>query len=809
MSERAKERFVEILYELTLAVGTTLDLDHEVNAFMDWLAQSIRPRFASLFLVDDAHQFLHLVAVHPHMPLQGERLPMGVDPWTWLRKQGIQAEEQDGVQQYAVPISAEGQVLGIVCLVSSASPETIEDERTVVEAGAGYFAPVLRNIWRYRTLEQQVAERTKALAQSEAMFRALVEQAVVGVYLIQDDQFVYVNQAAADIVGRTPEELIHRNPLDFVHPDDRALVAQMLRRRQRGEIDAAHYTFRVLHRDGHAVHVEVYGKGIEYQGKRAILGVLLDISKRVQAEEAYRALVEHSLQGLIIIQDDRIVFANPAFLRATGLTGAEVVDRPLEEVLTIVHPEDRDAVCALSQQVLSGDISPATSTIKFRYRRADGQMRWGRALGGRILYRGKPAVQVALLDITRQEEARQQLERYTRFLELGNTIVHNITHATEIHTLLSTTLELLMEHLEVNMGAVWVLGHPEQPSTVYRVLRGDIAEDDPRVHEIVQQFRHIPNVLDRPMVIADVLDPQQTLPPVLQEGLSALGIRAALAVPLFARAQRVGGLALAVREARAWTREEVILVEEIGTEMGMAVERLRLIADLEEALRAKDEMIQNVSHELRTPLTMILGYTELLQEGILGDLNDDQREALSIVHRNAGRLRFMIDRLLLLQMLDERTLERSWFSPTAWLEEVYKRWLPEYQQHNVNLVLHVHDPLPNIYGDRHLLDEVMDNLLHNAQKFSPQGGTVRVRAWVEKEELYIAVSDEGVGIPPDKLDRIFDRFYQVSQGLSRRFDGMGIGLALCREIVELHGGRIWAESEGEGKGSTFYVALPL
>ncbi len=114
-----------------------------------------------------------------------------------------------------------------------------------------------------------------------------------------------------------------------------------------------------------------------------------------------------------------------------------------------------------------------------------------------------------------------------------------------------------------------------------------------------------------------------------------------------------------------------------------------------------------------------------------------------------------------------------------------------------------------LMADPDLLGQVVVNLLDNALKFSPGGGVVTVRAWPEGDEVIIAVSDQGIGIPPDKLGRIFERFYQVDGSTSRRFGGMGIGLALCKAIVEAHGGRIWAESAGEGQGSTFYVALPV
>jgi len=127
------------------------------------------------------------------------------------------------------------------------------------------------------------------------------------------------------------------------------------------------------------------------------------------------------------------------------------------------------------------------------------------------------------------------------------------------------------------------------------------------------------------------------------------------------------------------------------------------------------------------------------------------------------------------------------------------------------LAADVESGLPAISVDVDFMGQVMENLLDNAFKFSPEGGAVTVRAWqcTQASEVCIAVSDQGVGIPRDKLDRLFTRFFQINGSTTRRFSGVGIGLALCKKIIEAHGGRIWVESEGEGRGSAFCVTLPI
>jgi signal transduction histidine kinase len=225
------------------------------------------------------------------------------------------------------------------------------------------------------------------------------------------------------------------------------------------------------------------------------------------------------------------------------------------------------------------------------------------------------------------------------------------------------------------------------------------------------------------------------------------------------------------------------------------------------AMNAKDEMLQNVSHELRTPLMLILGYVELMHEDASA-LQPEQAEWVDIILHQGERLRFMVNRLLTLQTFDPGKLKPAPVDVCQWIEQSVEAWQVRAGQADISLVAEVTQPLPQVIGDRDFLGQVLENLLDNAVKFTPQNGQVRVRAWAQGNELIFGVLDDGVGIPPDKLRQIFERFYQVDGRSNRRFGGMGIGLALCRTIVDAHHGRIWAESRGENLGSGFYVALP-
>jgi signal transduction histidine kinase len=294
------------------------------------------------------------------------------------------------------------------------------------------------------------------------------------------------------------------------------------------------------------------------------------------------------------------------------------------------------------------------------------------------------------------------------------------------------------------------------------------------------------------------------------------GLRSCVSIPLKADGQFIGLLSLGAYEPGAFGEEHLPIAREVADLLAIATRQAQLYrqlqrtnADLQEALQARDEMIQNVSHELRTPLFLIKGYVEIMLEGMMGQLSEEQHGALEVMEHQGKRLSHMLDQLLTLKKVGADQLDRQPIDVGAFIEQVMDDWKTVAATNGVSLSFEPATELPLLLVDANLLGLVLYNLLDNAIKFSPKGGPVTVRAWAEQDQVVIVVADKGIGIPADKLERVFNRFYQVSQGLHRGFEGMGVGLALCRDIVLAHGGRIWLESAGVGQGSTFYVVLPL
>jgi signal transduction histidine kinase len=245
----------------------------------------------------------------------------------------------------------------------------------------------------------------------------------------------------------------------------------------------------------------------------------------------------------------------------------------------------------------------------------------------------------------------------------------------------------------------------------------------------------------------------------------------------------------------------------------------------EMANRAKSVFLANMSHELRTPLNAVIGFSELLEDQTFGGLNERQRKYVQNVQNSGRDLLQLINDILDLAKVEAGhvALEPSEFDPAAALSDVNTIVRPLAARKNIAVVVEVDPGVPPITADPPKFKQIMYNLLSNAIKFTRPHGAVRVTAQIVPEEvaqepeiervgrtecLQVSVRDTGIGIRPEDLEIIFREFEQVDSSYAREQPGTGLGLALTRRLVELHGGRIWAESQGEGKGSTFTFALP-
>ncbi len=301
-----------------------------------------------------------------------------------------------------------------------------------------------------------------------------------------------------------------------------------------------------------------------------------------------------------------------------------------------------------------------------------------------------------------------------------------------------------------------------------------------------------------------------------KENMLRFGCRAILVVPLMREGGAYGGILLARQEPGLFPPDQVALVETFARQAAIAIDNVRLFREIEEKSRQleianqhKSAFLASMSHELRTPLNAIIGFSEVLIARLFGDLNDKQDDYLKDIHSSGKHLLLLINDVLDLSKVEAGKMElevATFDMPNALIDAmalIRERAL----KHGITLGLDAPADLGSIDADERKFKQILLNLLSNAVKFTPDGGRIDVTAVIEDGQFVVAVRDTGIGIAEADQQSVFEEFRQVGTHYTSKQEGTGLGLALTRRFVELHGGKIWLTS-APGKGSTFYFSLP-
>jgi signal transduction histidine kinase len=299
---------------------------------------------------------------------------------------------------------------------------------------------------------------------------------------------------------------------------------------------------------------------------------------------------------------------------------------------------------------------------------------------------------------------------------------------------------------------------------------------------------------------------------------NASGYRSILAVPMLREGVPIGVLTLArTGEPRPFADKQIELVTVFADQAVIAIENVRLFreiqeksAQLEVANKHKSEFLANMSHELRTPLNAIIGFSEVLSDRMFGELNAKQADYMKDIHESGKHLLSLINDILDLSKIEagRMDLELSTFDLPSALSNAMTLVRERAQRHAIQLSLDVDQRLGSFEADERKFKQIVVNLLSNAVKFTPDGGKVEVSAKLDTDHVAIAVKDTGIGIAPEDHAAVFEEFKQVGRDYTRKAEGTGLGLALTRRFVELHGGQVRLDS-ALGKGSTFTITLPV
>jgi PAS domain S-box-containing protein len=672
-------------------------------------------------------------------------------------------------------------------------------------------------------------EAEAALRASEERYRNIIEVASDIVYRMDErGMFTYCNPTSLRLLGYAPDELIGRHALALVHPAYRTQAQRFYGRQFARNRLRTYYELPALSKSGAEVwlgqNVQLLRDGDRVTGFQVIAR---DITERKRVESALRESEERfatafrgspAAMAISRYEDGRLLDVNEAFLRAFGVTRAEVIGTTALDFGLRLKPEERDEVLCLLKR--DGHI---------RFMEKDYFLKSGDVrhclLNVEILSIGREQCLLTLiLDITRRKQAEDALHRNQEVLLKHQDILMRLAQNPHIGTgqwsqALRDIMEASTEGLEVERAAVWLYDRDGRHLRCVELYERSLRRHSDGQVVMAGEHHAYFERLAREGVIAmnDVRDDldagDRALATVAPHGMNAV-----LDVPI-SREGKLAGIVCHehVGASRSWTVAEQQFAAAIGHMVLLAyeatnrreAEQALMIAKeaAEAANRAKSDFLATMSHEIRTPMNAIVGMADLLSET---PLNEDQQEYVRIFRDAGTNLVGLINNILDLSKIEAGHFEMDAieFDLHDLVQRVAELVAIRANEKNLELAYRIRPEVPGyLVGDPNRLRQILINLLGNAIRFTEAGEVVlQIQPDPQGRDpgtLLFSVRDTGIGIPADKHAVIFDSFSQADHSITRQYSGTGLGLAIAQKLVDRMGGRIWVESE-VGEGSTFF-----
>jgi PAS domain S-box-containing protein len=700
----------------------------------------------------------------------------------------------------------------IPVLTSSGEERLVAWQSTVVRGGDGRAQGSLnsgQDVTGYSCIEG-------ALSAGEQRYCGFFRQSRDAIYIVdRDGRIVDVNQSLLDLFGCSADDMT-RAWVQQPCLDD----AEWNRFRQEIEGEGAVDDYEIsLHKQDGTEMDCLLNATVRRAGDGTILGyqgIIRDITERKRAEEALRegrefcaSLLENSPNPIIVLgPDTRIEYVNPALEAMTGFSSEELLGQKAP------YPWWTKETLSETSACFQDALRVGAHRAELLFQRKDGHRFWVEVTSTPTTEGGDLQRYVAnWVDITGRKQAADEIRRRNEELKVLNAVAATVAQSDSLDGMLGAVLETVLELLDLDMGCICLLERQDGaelrcPAASCFCYSGCAVEGS-------NEVRWREGMLSEVATLRDVLVVRvaSQRPPVDAELCRPEGAQMCVAVPIESEGRFLGMMALCSRTGRELDQDENQVLNAVGHQIGAAVEKAHLSHEAAEIEivrgldRLRSQLIANVSHELRSPLGLIkMACSSLLREDVAFDRKTERR-LLRDAEQEADKLRRMVD-----DLLDLSQMEASALSLNRRLMDVgdVVRQAVEYAkvlapQQRLTCTLPDEPLLAEIDDER--IEQVLRNLLTNAIRYSTEVGTITVEAHEDAGEVSLSVRDEGIGIPPGELEKVFEPFHRVDSQINRKERGAGLGLALCRSIVETHGGRIWAESK-IGEGTTFHVRLP-
>lgn len=663
----------------------------------------------------------------------------------------------------------------------------------------------------------------KAAAQSELILNSVGE----GIYgLNREARVMFANPAAAktlgldvhEIVGKPIHHLLNNSPANGTqipagaHPILAAL-------QEGSDYKEGHELF--WRSDGTSFPADFVSASIIERGE--LTGAVVsfkDVTEREHAAEALRQSQKqyhdliNSIDGMVWEADAetfRFTFVSEQAEQILGYPRGRWTEES-DFWANHIHPEDREwaiRFCAKATR------EKKPHRFEYRMFAADGRILWFGDIVTVIVENDKAIkLRGVMIDITQRREAEERARRNHERIRALQEIIEAASSSLELDIILETLMQKIVALLPYAAVQIWLKNI--DTGKLERTTCLNIDKDEWMRRELKEIPRLVRVAVESSFFV--VSKNVQTDPRILDpEFYKKQGIVSYLGVPFVMKDEVLGVLVLLTREEHEFTPDEIEFQSTLAGQVAMTIHKSRLYEqiktqadELEKANKEICDFTAMIAHDLRSPLNQVLGVSELMTESVFGPVTEDQKKWLGKVTETARQLVNLVNDFLDVSKLEAGRIDLT--IDDVDLEKLLDASLDNFHflagERGVVIRKNINDSVLRIQGDRRRLEQILSNLLSNALKFTPPDGVIEVGAASTDAEAKVWIKDTGVGIASDEIGKLFEKYKQTTSGKTSEHKGTGLGLVICKMIVEAHGGKIWAESE-VGKGSTFTFTLPV
>ncbi|MBN2109841.1 MAG: PAS domain S-box protein [Methanosarcinaceae archaeon] len=559
--------------------------------------------------------------------------------------------------------------------------------------------------------------------------------------------------------------------------------------------------------------------------------VILDIThrKRIEkrlsdSEQRYHSMVEKINDGMVVVQDGIIVFVNSQFAGILGYTVEEAIGM---SYLDMLSPSCLELVRSRHNKRLENDATCPTR-YELTLLTKQGAEVSAEINASYIEHEGKPAIIGILRDISLRKRNEDRIKRSLEIQQTLTFVSSTLLTSPDLDKAINISLSHIGNLCDACRAYVFLFGENDGcMSNTHEWCADGVGPQKDNLQEIpVDTFPwwmqklsngemiHITSVRDMP--------PEASAE---KELLEMQDISSLLVIPLFIDKRTCGFIGLDnVKSTGSWSQDDMAILGTVSHLLSSSIENERKKVqidkntrklsetnmELQRSVKVKDAFLANMSHELRTPLNSIIGYSDMLLSGIAGEINEKQCRYLNHISSSGKHLLEIINDILDISKVESGKMELLYetIHVSYIIESVINIVSPMADRKQIDLIFNNKIDGMLIEADPVRFKQIISNLLINAIKFTDERGEVSIDVKKERDLLNVSIGDSGIGIAPEDKDKLFQPFQQLDSSYARKYEGTGLGLALVKDLVELHGGNIWVESE-PCKGSIFSFTIPL